>query len=114
MELRRALEDEEDLRILYVMAGGQVNAKTRRFIAEMGLADRVTFAQDPDSAAIDRLGLRLEEPEPIEAGVPHPTTYLLDAEGVVRLADVRRDYHLWLDPALVREALAELRVSGAR
>jgi hypothetical protein len=54
------------------------------------------------------LRIRLENPEEIEAGVPHPTTYLLDREGVVRFVDVRRDYQMWLDPTLVREALAEV------
>ena len=40
--------------------------------------------------------------------MPHPTSYLLDRDGVVRFVDVRRDYHMWLDPSLMREALAEV------
>ena len=40
----------------------------------------------------------------MEQGVPHPATYLLVQNGVIRFIDVREDYHLWLDPeVLVRE-----------
>ena len=109
MELRQHFEGVDDLAVLWVMADNQINAKTLRFIESLGLRQRVHFGVDPGSAAIDRLGIRLENPELIEAGVPHPTTLLLDAGGVVRFVDVRRDYHAWLDPALLEDALAALR-----
>ncbi len=108
MELRQAFASNDDLRILWVMADNQVNEKTLRFIDGLGLREHIHFAVDPESRAIDSLRIRLENPEEIEAGVSHPTTYLLDREGVVRFVDVRRDYQMWLDPALVREALAEV------
>ena len=108
MELRDALAEPRDLEILYVLPSSQMNAKSLRFIDELGLRERVRFLVDPGSAAIDRLGLRLENPEPMERGVPHPATYLLDRAGVVRFADVRRDYHVWLDAALIVEALDRL------
>ena len=108
MELRQAFASNDDLRILWVMADNQVNEKTLRFIDGLGLREHIHFAVDPESRAIDSLRIRLEDPEEIEAGVPHPTTYLLDREGVVRFVDVRRDYQMWLDPTLVREALAEV------
>jgi len=91
------------------MAKRQLNARSLRFVDDYGLRSRIHFWVDPDSRAIDALGLRRPDPEPIEEGVPHPTTLLLDRDGVVRFADVREDYHLWLDPALVSEALAQLR-----
>ena len=109
MELRNALAREPELQIVWVMAKGQYNARSHRFIDEYGLRGRIHFWRDPDSRAIDALGLRRPNPEPIEAGVPHPTTLLLDESGIVRFADVREDYHVWLDPALVREAAAKLR-----
>ncbi|MCA9509650.1 MAG: hypothetical protein R3E88_01650 [Myxococcota bacterium] len=102
----------DDLRIVWVMAREQVDDKALRFIDGMGLRDRIEFAVDPGSRAIDALGLRLATPEPIEEGVPHPTTYLLDADGVVRFADVRRDYHVWIDAAHLRERLAEIERRG--
>ena len=87
------------------MASGQINDKARRFIDEAGLRDRVRFLSDPGSETIERLGLLLEDPEPMEKGVAHPATYLLDRDGRVQMIDVRRDYQIWLDPTLVVEAL---------
>jgi len=87
------------------MAKRQLNARSLRFVDDYGLGSRIHFWVDPESRAIDALGLRRPNPEPIEEGVPHPTTLLLDRDGIVRFADVREDYHLWLDPAAVKEAL---------
>ena len=103
-----ALADTEDLEIIWVMADNQINEKTLRFIDELGLRQRVRFASDRSSAAIDRLGIRLAEAEAIEAGVPLPTTILLDRGGEVRFVDVRRDFHIWLDPSVLIDALAAL------
>jgi peroxiredoxin len=91
------------------MAKRQLNARSLRFVDDYGLRSRIHFWVDPESRAIDALGLRRPNPEPIEEGVPHPTTLLLDREGIVRFADVREDFRLWLDPAVVREALAAVR-----
>ncbi|NNL67846.1 MAG: redoxin domain-containing protein [Myxococcales bacterium] len=108
MELRQALEGQDDLVVLYVMAERQINAKTRAFVDDLALRDRVRFLVDADGAVIRSYGLRLESPEPIEQGVPHPATYLLDREGLVRMVDVRRDFHLWLDGGFVMEQLAAI------
>jgi len=105
VELRDALAGMDDLVVLYVLAGSQVNDKTRRFVAELGLRERIRFLVDPESATIDALGLRLETPEAIEAGVPHPATYVIDRRGIVRFADVRRDFHFWLASETVLEAV---------
>jgi peroxiredoxin len=91
------------------MAKRQWSPRAHLFIDDYRLRDRVHFWADPESRAIDALGLRRPKPEPIEEGVPHPTTLLLDRDGVVRFADVREDFRLWLDPVVVREALAKLR-----
>ena len=109
MELRQALEAMPDVAILYVLANEQVNPKTIRFIDGNNLRDRVRFLRDPESATIDRLGLRRPDPEEMEAGVPHPATYVLDREGVIRLVDVREDFHIWLDSERVLEALESIR-----
>ena len=108
MELRNALAEAPDLQIVWVMAKRQVNQRSLLFVDDYGLRSRVHFWVDPESRAIDQLGIRRPNPEPIEEGVPHPTTLLLDRDGIVRFADVREDYHLWLDPAVVREAFAQL------
>ncbi len=109
MELRDTFDAIGDVTLVYVMADEQVNEKTRRFIDEKGLRDRVRFVADPQSQTIDRLGLRLADPAPMEAGVPHPATYVLDRDGIVRFVDVRTDYHIWLDPQLLVDALARVR-----
>ncbi len=107
MELRQALEGVDDLIVLYVMADSQVNQKTRFFIDDLGFRDRVRFLVDADSRVIRSFGLLLEPFEVIEKGVPHPASYLLDRSGVIRLMDVRRDFHLWLDSEFVMAVLAE-------
>jgi peroxiredoxin len=109
VELRNALASEPDLQIVWVMAKGQYSARSDRFIDDYGLRGRIHFWRDPESRAIDALGLRRPHPEPIETGVPHPTTLLLDRTGIVRFVDVREDYHVWLDPAVLREELAKLK-----
>lgn len=91
------------------MADNQFNERTLHFIDELGLRERVHFLSDEHSTVIALLGLSVADPEPIEAGVPHPTTYLIDREGIVRFADVREDFHIWLDPRVVVEQLASLR-----
>ena len=88
------------------MAASQINERSRLFIDELGLANRILFLSDPRSELISTLGILKQEPEAIEQGVPHPTTLLLDAQGTIRFVDVREDFHFWLDPAAVREALA--------
>ncbi len=86
----------------------QINDRTRVFIDENRLRDRFLFAADPESTAIRRLNILREDAEPIERGVPHPTTYLLDRDGIVRFVDVRKDFHIWLDPSVITEKLATI------
>ena len=108
IELRQEIEGVEDLVLLYVLADNQLNDKTRFFIDGNRLTDRVIFLQDPFSASIDRLGLRRPNPDLLETGVPHPSTYVLDRNGIVRFVDVREDYQTWLDSSLILEAIAEI------
>ena len=107
-ELQHTFDAIDDLVILYVLPDVQVNAKTRRFVDELGLRAQVHFLVDPNSATIDSLGLRKADAEPMERGVPHPSTYLLDRQGIVRFVDVRENYHIWIDPSLLRQELAKL------
>ena len=108
MELLDDFEMTPDVEILYVLPDNQVNEKTLFFVDGNRLRSRVRFLRDPASGAIDRLGLRKQDAEPIEAGVPHPTTLLLDRGGVVRLVDIRTDFQLWLDSRLLVDALAAI------
>ena len=101
-------EATPDLRIIWVMSDVQINARSRIFIDELGLADRILFLSDPKSQLIRDLGLLKEDPESIEVGVPHPTTLSLDRAGFVQFVDVRENYHFWLDPAAMTDVLARL------
>jgi peroxiredoxin len=108
LSLDTALRSEPDLAIVWVMSDTQFNERTRLFLAESGLADRILFLADPKSALIRRLGLLKADSESLEVGVPHPTTLLLDRAGRIRFVDVRRDFHYWLDPEQVSLALDEM------
>jgi len=108
VELREAFARTPDLRIVWVMSELQINDRARAFVDELGLADRVLFAADPQSRLIRGLGILKDDPEPVEKGVPHPTTLLLDRQGKIRFVDVRTDYHIWLDPRAIQAALADL------
>jgi peroxiredoxin len=94
------------------MSEAQINERTRVFIDELGLAERILFLSDPRSKLIRDLGILKEDAEPIEKGVPHPTTLLLDRGGRIEFIDVRTDFHIWLDPEVLTSALAESRVSS--
>jgi peroxiredoxin len=94
--------------IVWVMSEAQINDRSRVFIDELGLAERILFLSDPKSQLIRDLGILKENPEAIEKGVPHPTTLLLDRSGIVQFVDVRENYHFWLDPAALSDVLARL------
>ena len=106
--MREVFEATPDLRIIWVMSDAQINDRSRIFIDELGLADRILFLSDPKSQLIRDLGILKEDPESIEIGVPHPTTLVLDKAGVVQFVDVRENYHFWLDPAAMTDVLARL------
>ena len=108
VELRQQIEAVEDVVILYVLPDNQINDKTHFFIEGNRLTDRVIFLQDAFSTSIDRLGLRRPNPEMMETGVPHPSTYVLDRNGVVRFVDIRQDFHIWLDHQLIVDALDQI------
>ncbi len=108
MELRRTFEEVPDLKLVYVLPDNQWNEKSTLFVESNRMRNRILFAVDPGSTAVDLLGLRRENPEPIEEGVPHPATFLIDRDGIVRFADVREDFHIWIDSGFVREALAAI------
>lgn len=108
MELREAFEATPDLLIVWVMSDTQINERTRIFISELGLAERVLFLADPRSTLIRQLGILKADPELIEVGVPHPTTLILDRTSTIRFVDVRENFHFWLDPAALRAALEQV------
>ena len=96
-----------DLTVLYVMSGNQVNPKAAKFIRDHRLP--FIFLVDANHRVIDQLGIYNDEfHEAIEQGVPHPTTYVLDRDGVIRFKDTRKDFQIWLSASTLRDVLTSL------
>jgi peroxiredoxin len=94
-----------DLTVLYVMSGNQVDPKAIKFIRDHRLP--FIFLIDADHRVIDQFGVYNNEfHEAIEEGVPHPATYVLDRDGIIRLKDTRKDFRVWLSAAAVEDVLA--------
>jgi len=52
-----------------------------------------TFLTDPDAAVIDRYGL-FNQDDAQGRAIPHPTTYVIDMEGVVRWKMTEVNYRI--------------------
>ena len=102
------MEADHTLKIVWVMADNQINDRTRSFIDEGNLRDTIFFASDRSSSLMRRFGIRKDETEPIEKGVPHPTTIIVDREGIIRFVDIREDFHIWLAPETIVAELAKV------
>ena len=50
--------------------------------------------QDPDRSVVDRYGVFNEDGSTPERQLPHPTTLVIDREGIVRWKVVETDYRL--------------------
>lgn len=64
-----------------------------------------TFLSDPGHRVIDRYGL-LNPDDP--RGIPHPTTFVIDREGVVRWKFIEINYKVRPTNAMILEALSRL------
>ena len=62
-----------------------------RISKDDGVAPDFVMLSDPDHAVIDRYGL-FNEDAPPRRPLPHPATYVIDKEGVVRYRFVEVDY----------------------
>lgn len=63
------------------------------------------FLSDPGSQVIDRYGLRNPDDD---RGIPHPTTFVLDRNGVVRWKFIETDYRVRPTNEMILEALARI------
>ena len=53
----------------------------------------LTLLSDPDASVIDRYGLYNQD-DPRGRAIPHPTTYVIDREGVVRWKMTEVNYRI--------------------
>ena len=67
-------------------------AQTIARISADGTQPDFVFLSDPDHAVIARYGIL--NPNGGSRGVPHPATYVIDREGVVRWRDIETDYKI--------------------
>ena len=64
-----------------------------RIVEDGGAVPDFTMLSDPDHRVIDRYGL-LNPDAPPNRPLPHPATYVIDKEGVVRWGFVEVDYRV--------------------
>jgi len=66
-----------------------------------------TLLSDPDAAVINRYGL-FNQDDPRGRAIPHPTTYVIDMDGVVRWKFTEVDYRIRPTNEDVAAQVAEL------
>ncbi len=69
----------------------------------------VTLLSDADHAVIDRYGLLNEQAAARARFLPHPTTYVIDKQGIVRWKFTEVDYKVRPTNAQILEQLQKLR-----
>lgn len=111
MELKALLteEQEENTQILALSVDSPEDLQRMvvRISADDNLAPRFPFLTDPDHRVIDRYGL-LNDADLRGRQIPHPATYVIDKEGVVRWKFLEVDYRVRPSNEEVFAALAEL------
>lgn len=66
-----------------------------------------TLLSDPGAAVINRYGL-FNQNDPRGRAIPHPTTYVIDLDGVVHWKMTEIDYRIRPENSDIAAALAEL------
>lgn len=112
MELK-ALLDEKRKRDVELLALSIDNRELLQTMADKivrgGAKPDFTFLSDPGHRVIDRYGLL--NPNGSRPGIPHPTTYVIDREGVVRWKFTEVNYKIRPTNQMILDALARV---GAR
>ncbi len=108
MELRALLPDalKDDTEIVTVSVDDRdgMQRMIDRVTATDGMAPDFVMLSDPDHGVIDRYGL-FNEDAPRNRPMPHPATYVIDKEGMVRYRFVEVDYRVRPSNAEVLAAL---------
>jgi len=74
-------------------------------IAKDGAPPTIVFLSDPDHRVIDRYGLY----NPAGRGWPHPATFVIDRQGIVRWKFVETDFRVRASNEQILKALATVR-----
>jgi len=81
-----------------------IDRMIERISREDGVRPDYLFLSDPGHRVIDRYGIL----NPDGRGWPHPTTFVIDREGLVRWKFVETDYKVRPTNEQILEAIAEL------
>lgn len=87
------LKDETEIVTVSVDDQEGMQLMVDRVAADDGMAPDFIMLSDPNHAVIDRYGL-FNENAPPNRPLPHPATYVIDKEGVVRYRFVEVDYRV--------------------
>ncbi len=97
MELRALLPDElqDDTEIVTVSVDDRdgMQLMIDRVAANDGVEPDFVMLSDPDHSVIDRYGL-FNADAPPNRPLPHPATYVIDKDGIVRYSFVEVDYRV--------------------
>ena len=78
-----------------------------RVAEEQGMVIDYTLLSDPGAAVINRYGL-FNQDDPEGRAIPHPTTYVVDEDGVVRWKMTEVNYRVRPENEDILAALEEL------
>ncbi|GIW52401.1 MAG: hypothetical protein KatS3mg081_1756 [Gemmatimonadales bacterium] len=101
-------EEKRETEILAVSVDSKADLQRMvdRISREDGRVPDYIFLSDPGHRVIDRYGL-LNPDDP--RGIPHPTTYVIDKQGVVRWKFTEVDYKIRPTNQMILEALRSIR-----
>ncbi len=99
LDFADALGNRRDVRVAVVLSAAQATPRGLRFVRDRTLP--FYFLVD-DGGLIERLGLATPAPD----GTPtaFPATFVLDADGRIRLRDVRKSARSWIAPEIALSA----------
>jgi len=93
IDLADALDGRRDVRVAVVLPAAQATPRGLRFVRDRSLP--FYFLID-EAGLIDRLGLATAAPD--GTATAFPATFVLDADGHIRVRDVRKNARTWLAP----------------
>ena len=91
--LPEELKDRTEIISISVDEHEDMQRMVDRVTEEDGVAPDFIMLSDPDMSVIDRYGLYNPDSSPRRPG-PHPATYVIDMEGIVRYRFVEIDYRV--------------------
>ena len=72
---------------------------------------RFPLLSDSSSAAVDLYGIR-NNWELMKRGVAHPSTFIIDRQGIVRFAEIRRNYLVRIKVSTIIQELNSIRAGS--